>query len=916
MPGPDLSRQSTTGPSPSKERRTSKHSNGSIRQSGTYNPRASQRVHGSKMGGSRMSMARGSRMTGRGTDGALPNDHRVFDEEGRDRTPKPMLSMRPAVLRQYPSLMGESMASSEAGDASSSRGLERLSSAGFSRAGFSTGSMTPEIYDDTDSVTGPSPRTSETGTQGPGLKKDADGSSKAKSMEQEPEVVLPEMLTAADLERSVCVTLRETETMWLLDLPGTTVNMDSEEARAVEQANQRYKELLKVKESSDRYIEAEAQTLNPLLKTKEAQSATTSRAPAEAQATTWDIHDTFHGSADASAEAADDGAALAGLGHAIAAGAVAQEDGRGGGSVMSMQGAPISRMQSIDAGSARASSTGSTGTSAFGSQMMLGTGERGSFSERTSMTQSSAPPSLISGMPSQMAGIPGIQRSSQEEVVTVDPLAKLTGLLDALKLMDAAVMQNAFHDKLLLYRNVCSLPQEVPDQPTEAPTEEASEAQLSELASSSDTPAPVSRFDSGLDPDALDAAEVQRPNFGDEADAAASAAGPVPRMELLWDWQCELTTGLNAACMAWNKVRTDILAVGYGQHEFGPQRKGQVAFWSLKNPGYPLWTFATATGVTAVDFSTHNPNMLAVGLYDGTLAVYDVKSRQGVPAMASSAGAGKHSDPVWKLKWVDRGLEHEEVLVSISTDGRVTQWSITKGLEHTDLMKLKRVVSRAKAPAPSSVAARNIKSEAFISRRSSGMSFDFSGRDMRMYIAGTEDGHIHKCSTSYAEQYLESYSGHMGPVYQVQWSPFQADLFLSASADWTVRLWAEGKAAALLTFQSGNSEVNDVQWCPSSSTVFGDVTGGGRLQIWDIACSTVKPIAQHELEGVKQLCMLFASSSPIVVAGCSDGAVRVYRLFDMAGMDDAPAMQSKRLDDAMRANIVKADPTQTPAEGQ
>ena len=94
---------------------------------------------------------------------------------------------------------------------------------------------------------------------------------------------------------------------------------------------------------------------------------------------------------------------------------------------------------------------------------------------------------------------------------------------------------------------------------------------------------------------------------------------------------------------------------------------------------------------------------------------------------------------------------------------------------------------------------RNIKGEAFISRRSSGMSFDFSHRDERMYIAGTEDGHIYKCSTSYSEQYLETYSGHLGPVYRVQWSPFQSNLFISSSADWSVKLWTEGKVSVHLT---------------------------------------------------------------------------------------------------------------------
>lgn len=123
----------------------------------------------------------------------------------------------------------------------------------------------------------------------------------------------------------------------------------------------------------------------------------------------------------------------------------------------------------------------------------------------------------------------------------------------------------------------------------------------------------------------------------------------------------------------------------------------------------------------------------------------------------------------------------------------------SQGLEYADLIVLKRAVHRQKASAnastqPAAAAVNvNTKTEAFISRRSSGMSFDFSKADGRMYMAGTEDGHIHKCSTSYAEQYLATYSGHMGPVYQLQWSPFKADLFVSSSADWTVKLWSESK---------------------------------------------------------------------------------------------------------------------------
>lgn len=59
---------------------------------------------------------------------------------------------------------------------------------------------------------------------------------------------------------------------------------------------------------------------------------------------------------------------------------------------------------------------------------------------------------------------------------------------------------------------------------------------------------------------------------------------------------------------------------------------------------------AAAAGVTSLDFSQRNPHMLAVGMHDGTIALYDVRSRQATPVLASTAESGKHGDPVWKVR--------------------------------------------------------------------------------------------------------------------------------------------------------------------------------------------------------------------------------------------------------------------------
>lgn len=48
----------------------------------------------------------------------------------------------------------------------------------------------------------------------------------------------------------------------------------------------------------------------------------------------------------------------------------------------------------------------------------------------------------------------------------------------------------------------------------------------------------------------------------------------------------------------------------------------------------------------------------------------------------------------FQVKWVHKGTERGETLVSISTDGRVVEWSMKKGLTYSPLMTLKRIGAR------------------------------------------------------------------------------------------------------------------------------------------------------------------------------------------------------------------------------
>lgn len=58
-----------------------------------------------------------------------------------------------------------------------------------------------------------------------------------------------------------------------------------------------------------------------------------------------------------------------------------------------------------------------------------------------------------------------------------------------------------------------------------------------------------------------------------------------------------------------------------------------------------------------------------------------------------------------------------------------------------------------------------------------------------------------------------------------------------------------------------NAQVFDVAWCPSNSTVFAAVTADGRLELWDFAVSTLRPVCQHAVTKNAMTALLFAKVS-------------------------------------------------------
>ncbi|ETW00348.1 hypothetical protein H310_06996 [Aphanomyces invadans] len=367
----------------------------------------------------------------------------------------------------------------------------------------------------------------------------------------------------------------------------------------------------------------------------------------------------------------------------------------------------------------------------------------------------------------------------------------------------------------------------------------------------------------------------------------------------LWRFSSERAKKKQVTAVCWNPCFSDLFAVGYGSYDFLKQGSGLVCCYSLKNTSHPEFIFATESGVMCLDFHPQQPALLAVGCYDGTVMVYDVRNKVNRPIYTSTIKTGKHTDPVWQVNWQEEDLAKELNFFSISSDGRVANWIMSKNeLKMEPVMQLKLVNTVKDDP-----------EETSLSGLAGGCCFDFNRFSEHLFVVGTEEGKIHKCSKAYSGQYLENYTGHHMAVYAVRWNPFHERCFLSCSADWTVKLWDHSIPEPIMSFDLGNS-VGDVAWAPYSSTVFAAVTSDGKVHVFDLAENKNEPLCEQKVvKKAKLTHITFNTKDSIVLVGDDRGGVNSLKLSPnlrkLASTEETDP--AKAMKDRLRVEFEKVD---------
>ncbi|XP_067144430.1 dynein axonemal intermediate chain 1 isoform X2 [Centruroides vittatus] len=353
----------------------------------------------------------------------------------------------------------------------------------------------------------------------------------------------------------------------------------------------------------------------------------------------------------------------------------------------------------------------------------------------------------------------------------------------------------------------------------------------------------------------------------DPSDAFRNSGSLLP----LWKFNkpAAIQIQYEVTCLCWNPYYSDLFAVGLGSYDFMKQYQGEIVLYSLKCPTHPEIIINVDTTVCSLDFHYEKGHLLAVGLYDGTVSIYNLKKEHNKLFLTSKDPNNKHFDPVWQIKWLSNDFDDNLNFISLSGDGRVINWIIVKNeLKCSEIVVLKKEDCHLEGP-------EGIQLETI----SCGTALSFNKYDKALFIVGTEDGLIHKCSLSYSGRFLETYKYHSLRISKLQWNPYHSRIFISCSADWLVCIWDYDVKEPLFEFHMKH-KVDDVSWAPYSSTIFAAITDR-KIYVYDLTVNKESYICQQVVTSGKKTNanhIAFNSMHPIIIVGDNRGNVLSFKL--------------------------------------
>lgn len=200
-----------------------------------------------------------------------------------------------------------------------------------------------------------------------------------------------------------------------------------------------------------------------------------------------------------------------------------------------------------------------------------------------------------------------------------------------------------------------------------------------------------------------------------------------------------------------------------------------------------------------------------------------------------------NEDPVMEVRYIPHTGCINRVRAMPQQSNIIASWSDTGSV---NVFNVSKQLSTLVKPDSASLASTNTTSPSapiysFSGHPEEGFAMDWSKTVTGRFITGDCKKHIYvwepnEGTGSWAVDKVP-FTGHSASVEDLQWSPVEATVFSSCSADGTVKIWdTRTKKKSMLSVEAHDSDVNVISWNPNVAYLMISGSDDGTFKIWDL----------------------------------------------------------------------------------
>jgi len=307
------------------------------------------------------------------------------------------------------------------------------------------------------------------------------------------------------------------------------------------------------------------------------------------------------------------------------------------------------------------------------------------------------------------------------------------------------------------------------------------------------------------------------------------------------------------------------------------QKNGLIYIWSLAIRKVPEFTFTCQPEITSAIFHPYNPKLIIGGTHTGQVLIWDTRGKQtAVYKTPLGLGGGQsgvktHTSDITCLGVI--GSTNSSHILSLS-NGAICLWSLSNLSSPVRRIELKT---------------QQQKKENEDLTEMSILSMGMQQYDTNNLLIGSDDNNIYQVALNEDNSrniILNTFSGHDGPVYSVDFHPADyfntcnfSPLFATSSADWTTKIWSkQNTSSPLFSLEHCNNYVYCSKWNPINASVLATGDGNGCLDIMDLNKDIEVPRIHCKLgnEALNKIC--WTEDGKRITVGDSSGKIQLFAL--------------------------------------